>query len=153
MRKILLLVFTIITAFVGFSQNTNITSFYEGPFEDVLNESKRINKPIFLDFTSKTCKHCLKMTKEIFANQSIAENLNTNFIGYKVDIEGAEGKAIVQKYDINEFPAFILLDSKAKTIGKIQGLYQANQFLKELNRLMTNPSQTKPPKKRFKLFG
>lgn len=153
MKIIFLLLFTILIKFVGFSQNTNITSFYEGPFEDVLNESKRTKKPIFLDFTSKTCKHCLKMTREIFANQSIAENLNNNFIGYKVDIEGDEGKAIVQKYNINEFPTFIVLDAKANTIGKIQGLYQANQFIKELNKLMASPSHAKPPKKRFKLFG
>ncbi len=146
----------ILTIFFGLnllanSQNINITSLYEGPFDDVLNESKRLKKPIFLDFTSVTCKHCIKMEKEILANPKIAENLNNNFIGYKVDLDDTEGKQIAKKYNITEFPSYTILDASQRNLGTIQGFYMANQFIKEINKLMA-ADQSKPiskPKRRL----
>jgi thioredoxin-related protein len=136
-----------------FAQNINITSFYEGPFEDVLKESKRINKPIFLDFTSATCKHCLKMEKETFANPTIAENLNNNFIAYKVDLEDVEGKNIARKYSIVDFPSYMILDQKNNKLGIIKGFYQAYDFKKALDKIMKTPQIEKPAKKKRKFFG
>jgi thioredoxin-related protein len=137
----------------SFAQNINITSFYEGPFEDVLRESKRINKPIFLDFTSTTCKHCLKMEKETFANQSIAQNLNNNFIAYKVDLEEVEGKNIAKKYNIVDFPSYLILDNASNKLGTIKGFYQANDFKKALDKIMQAPQLEKSTKKKRKFFG
>ncbi len=144
--------FLVILSFSAFSQNINITSLYEGPFDDVLNEARRLKKPIFIDFTSANCKHCVKMEKEILANITIAENLNNNFIGYKVDLEEIEGKNMAKKYGINEFPAYIILDSNHKNLGTIKGFYQAKQFIKEINKLMAfEPAEAKQ-KKRKGLF-
>lgn len=141
--------FLVIFSFTAFSQNTNITSLYEGPFDDVLNEAIRLKKPIFIDFTSANCKHCIKMEKEILANTTISENLNNNFIGYKVDLEEIEGKSLVKKYGINEFPAYVILDSNHKNLGTIKGFYQAKQFIKEINKLMTfEPTDAKSMKRK-----
>jgi thioredoxin-related protein len=137
----------------SFAQNINITSFYEGPFEDVLRESKRINKPIFLDFTSNNCKHCLKMEKETFTNTSIAQNLNNNFIAYKVDLEDIEGKNIAQKYKIVDFPSYLILDQSSNKLGTIKGFYLANDFKKALDKIMKIPQTEKPAKKKRKFFG
>ncbi|MES2797954.1 MAG: thioredoxin family protein [Bacteroidota bacterium] len=135
------------------AQNTNITSLYEGPFEDVVKESKKSKRLIFLDFTSKSCKSCLKMEQEAFANKAIAEKLNDDYIVYKVNIEDLEGRKLIHKYEIREFPAYIILDSETKIKGKILGFYQAHQFLKEINRLAIDTSQIKPIKRKRKLFG
>lgn len=144
--------FLVIFSFSAFSQNINITSLYEGPFEDVLNEATRLKKPIFVDFTSANCKHCVKMEKEILANTIIAENLNNNFIGYKVDLEDIEGKNLVKRYGVTEFPAYIILDANHKNLGTIKGFYLAKQFIKEINKLMAFEPAEPSTKKRKGLF-
>lgn len=138
---------------MAFAQNMAITSFYEGPFEDVTHEAQRLKKPIFIDFTSTTCKHCLKMEKEAFSNLSLANHLNDNFIAYKVDLEDEEGKKIAKLYGVTEFPTYIILDSKTQKLGSIKGFYMANQFKKELDRIIILPNFEKPAKKRRRLFG
>jgi thioredoxin-related protein len=152
MRSIFILLVWIGVIFSSFSQNINITSFYEGPFEDVLNEAKRLKKPIFMDFTSNTCKHCIKMEKEILANPTIADNLNNNFIGYKVDLEDKEGKALVKKYQIEDFPAYLILDYNLQNKGTIKGFYLAKQFIKEINKMMLVESASISPKQKKGLF-
>jgi thioredoxin-related protein len=135
------------------AQNSNITSFYEGPFEDVLKESKRINRPIFLDFTSNRCKHCIKMEKETFQNSTIANDLNSNFIAYKVDLDDIEGQSMIKKYKIEEFPSYLIIDPKNNELGTIKGFYLAGQFKKALDKIMRDPSQKKATKKKKKFFG
>jgi thioredoxin 1 len=135
------------------AQDTKITSFYEGPFEDVVNESKRTKKPIFIDFTATWCKPCLKMEQETFSDEAIANKLNSEFIAYKVDVDDFEGMAVAQKYSVSEYPTYLIVDSNTKKIGTIKGFFYSNQFLKEINKIMNPPTKAKVVKKRKRLFG
>lgn len=136
-----------------FGQNINITSFYEGPFEDVVKEAKRTQKPILLDFTAKWCKHCMKMETEVFANAEIAEKLNSEFIAYKVDIDEADGKEISNKYLVKEYPTYLILDPTTQKSEKIKGFYTAPKFKKEIDKIMDQSPKETSEKKKRKLFG
>lgn len=135
------------------AQDTKITSFYEGPFEDVVKESKRTKKPIFIDFSATWCKPCLKMEQETFSDEIIANKLNGEFIAYKVDVDDFEGMAVAQKYNVSEYPTYLVVDSNTNKIGTIKGFYYSNQFLKEINKIMASPTKAKPVKKKRRLFG
>lgn len=148
----------IISLFISsLAQNTAITAFYEGPFADVQNAAKRDKKYIFIDFTSNSCAHCIKMQKETFANKEIAEQLNHDFIAYKVDINEQDGKDLAKKYDIKEYPSFVILDQNTKALATIKGYYKAPQFLKEIHKIagQNKPKAIETKKKRrfFGLFG
>ncbi len=153
MKNVLITYLILFFYLPAFAQNSNITGFYEGPFEDVLKESKRLNKPIFLDFTANWCKSCAKMEKETFANPIIANQLNSDFIAYKVNLDETEGKSIAKKYNITDFPSFLFLSNNTIKIGLIKGFYFANQFKKEMEKIMNQQSTSRPSKKRKRLFG
>jgi thioredoxin 1 len=140
---------------ISLAQDTNITSFYEGPFEDVIAEAKKSRKPIFIDFSATWCKPCLKMEQETFTNADIANKLNNDFIAYKVDVDNFDGMAVAQKYGVKEYPTYLILDSKTIKMGTIKGFYYANQFQKEINKIMDKPKAKVIPakKKKFKLFS
>ncbi|PHR97070.1 MAG: thioredoxin domain-containing protein [Blastopirellula sp.] len=58
------------------------------PWEDeALQKSKLENKPIFLSIGYSACHWCHVMEHESFENQTIADQLNENFISIKVDRE------------------------------------------------------------------
>jgi thioredoxin-related protein len=155
MRLLNLIVFLLVS-YWGFGQNTALTAFYEGPIEDVLIEAKRSKRPVFLDFTSKNCAHCLKMQKEVFANATVANKLNVGFLAYKVDLDEPEGKILAQKYNVQEYPSFLVLAAQGSQIGSIKGFWTAAQFLKELNKITepsTKPSQLQKKRRFFGLFG
>ena len=137
-----------------FSQKQNITSFYEGPFADVIAEAKKSNRPIFVDFSATWCKHCLKMEQEIFTNTAIASKLNSEFIAYKVDIDSPDGIAITKKYSVTEYPTYLIMEGKKNRIGYIKGYYQANQFMNEINKIMADPQiKVAANKKRLRIFS
>ncbi|MGY8769366.1 MAG: thioredoxin domain-containing protein [Pirellulales bacterium] len=58
------------------------------PWEDeALQKAKLENKPIFLSIGYSACHWCHVMEHESFENQTIADQLNENFISIKVDRE------------------------------------------------------------------
>lgn len=139
MKCFFFLLFISFASISSFSQSANITSVYEGPFEDVLRESKRINKPIFLNFTADWCAHCQKMEKEAFSDLNVAQKLNNEVIAYKVNAEDLDGKALISQYKISDFPTYLIVDANSKVLGKIKGYWKAPQFYKELQSLVANP--------------
>jgi thioredoxin 1 len=154
LKKLFFVAFLAFNSFEVFSQNQNITSFYEGPFEDVVIEAKKSKKPIFIDFSATWCAPCVKMEQETFANSDIADKLNKEFIAYKVDVDGFEGMAVAQKYNVKEYPTYLIVDSKTNKIGTIKGFYYAGQFMKEINKIMTVPVKAAPvKKKKTRLFS
>jgi thioredoxin 1 len=133
------LLFILTASISSFGQDPNITSIYDGPFEDVLREAKRINKPIFLNFSADWCAHCQKMEKQAFSDLNIAQKLNNEVIAYKVNAEDVDGKALIAQFKISDFPTYLIIDANSKVIGKIKGYWKAPQFYKELQSLVAIP--------------
>jgi thioredoxin 1 len=122
---------------------TSITSVYEGPYVDVTTEAARMKRFVLLDFSGKGCKTCRKMEAEVFQNNSIADKLNNEFITYKVDVDSFEGKQLAKQYKIADYPAFVVVDPKQKTLGKIVGYWKEKEFLSELASLQNGVASGK----------
>lgn len=138
MRNFFYFFLLIILSKLSYGQSNNITSIYDGPFEDVLKEAKRINKPIFLNFTADWCVHCQKMEKEAFSDLNIAQKLNSEVIAYKVNADDLDGKRLSKHFNISEFPSYLIINPSSKVIGKIKGYWKPAQFYSELKKVMAS---------------
>jgi thioredoxin 1 len=151
------IVFFLLISIAAFGQNPNLTAFYEGPFADIQAEAKRSKKPVFLDFTSSSCAHCVSMQKQVFSVKNIADRLNTGFLAYKVDVSEPVGKQLATKFNVFDFPTFLVIDRNGVLMGEIMGFHTARQFLNELNKITdTSPEPTiAAPKtsKKKRFFG
>ncbi|RYU95571.1 thioredoxin family protein [Emticicia agri] len=113
--------------------------FYDGSYDELLRESKKLKKPIILDFWATWCIPCRKMEKETFADPDFAAYINKNFLVYKVNIDTFDGMDIADRYNIDAYPTLVLLDSKNKYINRYKGFFPAYYLKKELEK---NKSRT-----------
>ena len=97
------------------------TIFLEITMQEALDKSKTEKKPIFLYCHSKTCAPCKMMKKRIFPQQECADYINNNYIAISRDMEEGEGIELAQRYNVNIYPTFIVIDSEGNKVGELIG--------------------------------
>jgi protein disulfide-isomerase len=102
-------------------------------------------KLVLLDFTgSDWCSWCKKFDKEALSTDTFADYAKANLELVKVDFPNkveqsdalkAANKALKEKYKIEGFPTFVVLDASGKEIGRQEGYTEggADAFIKEIN--------------------
>ena len=95
-----------------------------------IEESKKSNKLIFIDFYADWCGPCRLMDKYVFANEDVANCFNETFINVKVDSDKSLGKVLGYKYQIPAIPAYIILDHKKNVQLKLIGVKNPDQMIK-----------------------
>jgi thiol-disulfide isomerase/thioredoxin len=124
----LLLAAATFAAFSGFAQNRAI-KFETGSFADVLAKAKKENKPIMMDAYTTWCGPCKMMDKQVFTNDTVADFYNSNFIGYKVDMEKGEGPEIGKRYEVNAYPNFIFIAPDGSVLHRSVGARRPQDFV------------------------
>lgn len=103
--------------------------FFEGSWSEVIQEAKRQNKPILVDFYTSWCGPCKLMTKTTFANVEVGDYLNQNYIAYKVDCEKGEGVQLAEKFEVYSYPTIGFFDKNGVLQNKEVGYKNASDFL------------------------
>jgi thioredoxin 1 len=121
--------------FVMFASYTNLAevsqsqvNFYKGSYDDFLREAKKSKKPIIL------CGPCKKLENETFTNPNLVSYMNTNYMVYKVDIDSFDGMAIADRFAVDVYPTLVLLNPKAKYVGRYRGFFPADYLKNELEK-------------------
>lgn len=100
-------------------------------WQQLLAESGRQNKPIFLDCYTSWCGPCKGMAADVFTQKNVGDFMNENFICTKRDMEKGEGIELRTKYKsmIPGFPTFLLINSKGEVIHQAAGYMNPNKFI------------------------
>jgi thiol:disulfide interchange protein len=97
-------------------------------FEEALAESKRVNKPLLVDFTGWACVNCRKMEESVWSVESVKEKLENDFVlvSLYVDdkVELPEEQQGVFEYEANGE----VKKKNIKTIGNKWSTFQTQVF-------------------------
>ena len=134
---------------------------FEGFFdlEEAKTYAKKVNKPIFVDFTGKTCANCREMENNVWNDPEVKKILNekyvmvalyadANFIELPENewVTTKTGKVIkklgsknlnfqITRFNINAQPYYVLIDSDENVLTKENKAYDKHipNFVKFLN--------------------
>ncbi|MBN1880148.1 protein-disulfide reductase DsbD [bacterium] len=96
-----------------------------------INDAKKLNKPILLDFGAEWCVQCKELEHKTFADPQVKRRL-ADMIAVKVDCTKARDdkvKATLAEYTVNGLPTVILLDAQAQELGRFTGFLPPDGFL------------------------
>jgi len=87
------------------------------------------NKPLVINFTgSDWCGWCIRLDKEVFSQTEFVDYAKDNVVLLKLDFprgkpqsdaEKKQNVELAEKFGVQGFPTIIVLDAKAKPIGKL----------------------------------
>ncbi|TCD07654.1 thioredoxin family protein [Pedobacter frigidisoli] len=97
-----------------------LDAFYD--YEPGLTESKKLNKPILLDFTGWSCTNCRKMEASVWADPKVLERLKKDYILVSLYVD--------DKTDLDPHDIYVSKFSgkKIKTLGQKWSDFQATTF-------------------------
>ena len=88
MHRITFIFLLIFSSIISFGQGIE---FFEGSWDEALNEAREDDKVIFVDAYAKWCGPCKKMAKDVFTQDRVGRFFNERFINIKMDMEEPEG--------------------------------------------------------------
>lgn len=97
--------------------------------QPLLERAKAENKLVFLDFYTDWCLPCRIMDEEVFTQRITGENINRNFISYKVNAEKSNGSRLSTIFNVNAYPTLLFLDADGKVLVRKDGSLSNSQFL------------------------
>lgn len=107
-------------------------TFYTGNVEALFAKAKKENKHIFIDTYTSWCKPCKKMNR-VFADRSVANYYNNNFINIKVNMDepmSDDAKYIKYNYQVIFMPTILILDPNGNQRYKVDRVISAEELLK-----------------------
>ncbi|WP_285009401.1 thioredoxin family protein [Pedobacter faecalis] len=120
-------------------------------WQQVLEEAKEANKPIFLDLYTTWCAPCARIEKEVFPDPQVASFMNVNFITVRVQMDTTshdneyvkgwrEDAAKWNKY-APAFPTFLFYTVDGTYSGREGGFHAPGEFLTMLKKVI-NPKNS-----------
>ena len=131
-------------------------------YDEGLAYAKKVNKPVFIDFTGHACVNCRKMEASVWPDKEVLSRLTNDYVVIqlyvddKTDLAAAEqtvskysGKKIntignkwsdlqASRFNANSQPFYVLLDTKGNLLVQPQGAdYDPVSFTKYLDSGLT----------------
>lgn len=110
-------------------------AWFEGSYEQALEEAARTDRILFLDFWTAWCPWCRSMGKETYANPGVVEEFSTGVLCFSVDAESLEGRRIVASFGVRDFPSLLFLEPDGTPLDALSGFLTAPRLRAEVGRI------------------
>lgn len=136
-----LFLLTTVQAQINFQENVS--------FASIQAQAKQENKLIFMDCYTTWCGPCKWLVKNVFADQSVAEVYNSQFINFKSDMEKGEGLDLATRFKITAYPTLLWLNSDGEVVYTVVGTNTPEAFVEFANNLKNTDNQFPSLVKRY----
>jgi thiol:disulfide interchange protein len=115
---------------------------WQTDYKQALAQAAQENKRVLLDFTgSDWCPGCIRMEKDVLSQPGFKKFAARNLILVKLDFprrkqlpaaEAEQNRKLQEKFDIEGFPTYVLLDPSGKEVRRQLGYLEGgpSEFIK-----------------------
>ncbi|WP_166437079.1 thioredoxin family protein [Niastella caeni] len=138
MRLLFLFLAPFLNPVYSYAQSRSI-NFEHGSISQALSKADSANKLVFIDCYTVWCGPCKAMAAHVFTQDSVADFFNSQFINVKMDMEKGEGISMKDKYHVEAYPTYLLLNGAGKLMYRFVGGMTSDSFMAKIRKGM-NPS-------------
>lgn len=109
-------------------------------FDEAIIRAKATNKMIFMDCYTSWCGPCKYMAEQVFTLAKAGDYFNTRYINIKIDMEKGEGKALAERFAVQVFPTFLLIDTAGTVQARVEGSGKLDEFVARLEQAQDEKS-------------
>jgi thioredoxin-related protein len=125
----ILLSLTLLLTLKSLSAQNKQIAFQNISLDQAFKLAKETSKIIFVVCHNKTVVSAKAMEREVYIHDAVSDKFNNKFINLKLDFDLGDGKKIVQKYRVKNYPTFLFLDPSGNVV------FQKNGYLKPMDML------------------
>jgi thioredoxin-related protein len=112
--------------------------FISDDYPKALQKAKEVNKQLMVMVYADWCPHCTVMKTTVLNDANVIETLNTYYVNLQINADKPESKAIMNKFGVLSFPAFVFVDTNETMLYNAVGEINKTDFLVEAKKSL-NP--------------
>lgn len=109
-------------------------------FEQAVDQARKQQRPIFVDFSTSWCGVCKVMDRTVLADPTIIARLD-NFV--KVKVDGDVRADLCNQYGVKAYPTFIHLDPQGRILEKREGQMRTREMASALDKSIQSVVSTR----------
>lgn len=116
------------------SSGSGHVGWFDGGFDDGLQQARASSKLVFIDFFTTWCPPCKKLDKETFPDPAVKAELS-KMVALKIDAESPAGRAPAERYRVTGYPTMLVVDGDGREIGRIVGFKPPAELAQKLEEI------------------
>lgn len=127
----------------SFKKSAHVGVYFEDlTFEEALKKAKAQHKMLFIDCYTSWCGPCKYMSTTIFPMEKMGDFMNPRFVSVKYDMEKGEGPALLDKFGVQAFPTFVILNPDGTVRHILVGSDEADSFIERVKEAFDDDKAT-----------
>ena len=123
---------------------------YYADLNDALKEATRTHKPVFFNCYAGWSSASQLMDSVVLADPKLVEFIGENCVPLRIDmVKDLTGRELAEKYRVQYFAHFLILDSQGEVLHRIVGGAKAPEFLALLKRGLNPETSLKGMTQRY----
>lgn len=111
--------------------------------KQALEQAKKENKLVFVDFSADWCAPCKAMMKFEFPKQDVGEYMNKTFVSIAIDGEKGEGPRLADQFSITGYPTMFVLRPDGTKVMEFNGYQDGREMIRQIQNKL-DPEKTLP---------
>lgn len=108
--------------------------WFEGSFAAAVAKAKADKTLVFVDFWTDWCGWCKRLDRDTFSDAAVVAEMG-NLVCLSVDAGTEEGEKLARRFNVQGYPALILVDGRDEPQDYIGGYLGPRDFLREVRRV------------------
>lgn len=101
----------------------------KGSLEEALEQAKKQDKLVFIDFWTTWCGWCKKLDHDTYTDPKVIAALNEHYVCLSIDAESKLGAPIARRYSVNGYPTLLFLTTDGLVRERVAGYKPPEKFL------------------------